>query len=1139
MKPLTVSYLRLPSGRAAASVAAILVLLATTTLQAQFDNGQISGFVRDASGAVVPGVVVTATNEGNRQQREAVSNEDGYYVFPGLIVGTYTVSAELQGFSRSTTTGVRLNSAARISINIALEVGALSDSVEVSAAANAMVENAVLGRTVTSLQVEQMPLSGRNPVFLARLQAGVVGGRLSGFGGTSLGTGIDSISGGRANDVLVTVDGAIANRTRSTENTMLGAQHADTVEEIQVLTSNYSAEYGRASSGIVRMVTKSGTSQFHGTLNYLLQNDALNANTWARNASGDPRLSQAAVWKLNQYGGTLGGPITIPGKFNSSRTKLFFFWGEEQLRRREETTQTLTVPSMAMRRGDFSELLNPANSFFGRARVITDSRTGQPFPGNIIPADRLSAQGRALIGVYPEPTPGFLQGTLNHIATYPTWQDQRKDTGRIDYRISDQHSLAFRGTHIPYRFNGVGGSTRYDELNSRPNRTAVVSLTSTLASTFINELTVSGSSDGYGVITNDPACGARCKRSTYGVSYPFLFPADAKLDPEKLPSLTVTGLSGLDMGPYPGYWSGYTYAVHNNMTKVVSSHTVKWGFTVERSGQDDQIQGTTASAPATNNQNGAFRFLDAGHPQATGLAMANVLLGHFNDYSEFGAKPNTPFVATMFDAFLQDSWRATQRLTLEVGVRYSRWPAWRSKLNTLSMFHPDFYDPARAAIVDRAGGFIVSGDRYNGIVMPGDRPLDNALTDFPFLRNFAGMYHGLPDGFAPTQQGLGVLQPRLGLAYSLNDKTSVRAGVGKFVNRTGINRDLAQGGQPPFMEQFTVINGTADAPGGAQRRDFPFTVSAQDPALKHPMAFVGNVTVQRQLPGSLSLEVSYVGRRGYNNQRKRNINELPPGTVQANPGINPNALRPYRGLGIIGLAENSGRTQYNALQVSANRRMSAGLQFGVGYTWSKNMDNGSSETELLPYANDSSSFWGISDLDRTHVLMISYMYEPPAPSGSRLARALLGGWSFSGINQVQSGSPFSVRQNVDYAGIGPGSGNQFWNQIGDPMDVTRTGFTNSAVWFNGAAFAAPAAGTFGVQPRNALRNPGFWEWNVSVRRRLPVVKDHTFDLRWDAFNVLNQPTLGGANSNPTSGSFGLVTSKTGNRTMQLMLQYRF
>jgi hypothetical protein len=1127
-------------GRTCACASAVIfVLFCTTPLGAQFDAGQLSGFVRDAGGLVVPGVSVMATNEGNLQRREAVSNADGYYVFPSLAVGTYTISAELPGFARSVTTGVRLSAASRISVNVTLEVGGLTDTIEVMATADALEENAVLGRTVTALQVEQMPLSGRNPVFLARLQAGVVGGRLSGFGGTSIGTGIDSISGGRANDVLVTIDGAIGNRTRSTNNTMLGAQHADTVEEIQVLTSNYSAEYGRASSGIVRMVTKSGTGEFHGTLNYLLQNDALNANTWGRNASGDPRLSKSALWKYNQYGGTLGGPIFLPGKINSDRSRLFFFWGEELIRQRQETTQTLTVPSMAMRQGDFSELLNPGNSFFGRSRVITDPMTGQPFPGNIIPLDRLSPQGRALMGVYPEPTPGFRQGTLNHIATFPAWQDQRKDTVRIDYRMADRHSLAFRATYIPYTFNAV--NSRYDELWSRPNRTAVVSVTSTLSSTLINEFTVSASSDGWGdksFALPDPACGPRCQRSTYGVAYPFLFPGADKLDPEKLPTISVTGLSTLDMGPYPGRWRGYSNAMSNNMTKVVSTHTLKWGFVIERSGQDDQIQATTASAPATNNQNGAFRFFDAGHPQATGLAMANVLLGNFNDYSEFGLKPMTPFVATMFDVFVQDSWKATSKLTLEAGVRYSVWPAWASKLNTLSMFHADFYDPARAAVVDSRGGFIVSGDRYNGIVLPGRGPEERALGEFPFLANFTNRYHDLPGGFAETQKGIEVVQPRMGLAYSLNDRTSVRAGIGKFVNRTGINRDLAQGGQPPFMEQFTVINGRVDAPSGAERRDFPFTISAQDPILKHPMAWVGNVTLQRQLPASLSLEVSYVGRRGYNSQRKRNINQLQPGTVQANPGINPNALRPFRGLGIIGLAENSGRTRYDALQVSANRRMLRGLQFGVGYTLSRNMDDGANEIELLPDAYDASSYWGISDLDRPHVLMVSYMYEPPSPTG-RIARLLFGGWSFSGVNQIQSGSPFSVRQNVDYAGVGPGSGNQFWNQVGDPNQVERTSFTSSAVWFNRDAFAAPAPRTFGVQPRNGLRNPGFWEWNLSVRRRLPVVNQQMLDLRLDAFNVLNQPTLGNANSNPVSGSFGLVTSKTGNRTMQLMLAYRF
>src|SRR6185503_17388818 len=412
-----------------------LLLSCASVAHAQFDTGQVSGFVRDSSGAVIPGATVTATNEGNGQQRVVVSNSEGYYVFPSLLVGGYKISAELSGFNRFVTTGVRLSAAARISVDLTLSVGTLTDTIEVQAAA-ILTESPVLGRTVGEQQIQQLPLSGRNPVFVARLQAGVVGGSLGNFGGTSIGTGIQSISGGRANDVLVTVDGAIANRTRSTEDTMLGAQHVDTVQEVQVLTTNYSAEYGRASSGIVRMVTKGGTRDFRGTATELFQNDALNANTWARNRSGDPRLSSSAPsQRYNQYGFALGGPLFVPGKFNTDRTKLFFFWGEEWASRRQEITQMLTVPSLAMRRGDFSELLNPANPYFNRTRVITDPLTRQPFPNNTIPGDRISPQGQALMNVYPEPVAGFQQGTANWIGTSEQWQDQRKDTIRVDYRI--------------------------------------------------------------------------------------------------------------------------------------------------------------------------------------------------------------------------------------------------------------------------------------------------------------------------------------------------------------------------------------------------------------------------------------------------------------------------------------------------------------------------------------------------------------------------------------------------------------------------------------------------------------------------------------------------------------------------------
>jgi len=243
-------------------------------------------------------------------------------------------------------------------------------------------------------------------------------------------------------------------------------------------------------------------------------------------------------------------------------------------------------------------------------------------------------------------------------------------------------------------------------------------------------------------------------------------------------------------------------------------------------------------------------------------------------------------------------------------------------------------------------------------------------------------------------------------------------------------------------------------------------------------------------------------------------------------------------MGIIGLSENTGVSRYHGLQMSVDRRLAKGLQFGLAYTYSQNKDNGSGETELLPDSYDDKAYYGLSNLDRPHVLVAHYIYDLPSPNGSGLARWLLGGWGISGINQIQSGSPFSVRFGADYAGVGPGSGDQFWRQVGN-ADIERTSFTNSAVWFNREAFAQPSAGTFGEQARNALRNPGFWEWNMSVRRAFRLAETKTFYFRWEAFNVLNHPTLGSANGNPTSGSFGLVTSKTGNRNMQIVLQLQF
>jgi hypothetical protein len=650
--------------------------LMAVPLCAQFDSGQISGYVRDPSDAIITGAAVTATNEGSGQQQSTTTNSNGYYVFPNLPVGSYTISTQVSGFKRTSQTNIVLNSAAKLSIDLVLTVGQVTEAVEVRASTSQVqTETAQVGRVVETRQIQDLTLNGRNPIFLALLKPGVTGGSIGAFQPDDVTNGGFSINGGRSDEYVVMVDGAVATRTRSS-GSMLGAQDVDSVQEVQILTANYAAEYGRSSGGQIRFITKSGTREFHGDLVENFRNSALDANTWTRNLSPDPAQNRApAPFRFNQFGFDIGGPVFIPGKLNSNRSKLFFFWAQEWIRRRQDDTGTGTVPTVAMRNGDLGELLNPSNPFFRRVRVVNDPTTGQPFAGNIIPATRISPNGQALLRSYPLPTPGFQQGTSNWIGVFPHPSDTRKDTIKVDYMLADKHRLTFRGTHIPWTFKAPfeGDLAMFQALWSRPNRTGALALTSTFTPTLINEFTFSVNSDGVGSIYYDPACGPRCERGTYGINYPYIFPGTKWFD-QKLPSLTVDGLSTMSESPYPGTWSGFVYAWSNNTTKIIANHTMKFGVFIERSGQNDHIQFTTASAPATFNENGQFRFLDTGHPNTTGVALGNALLGYFNDYSELGGKPITPWVATAFDWFVQDSWKATPKLTLEYGVRHSIWP---------------------------------------------------------------------------------------------------------------------------------------------------------------------------------------------------------------------------------------------------------------------------------------------------------------------------------------------------------------------------------------------------------------------------------------------------------------------------------
>jgi hypothetical protein len=922
---------------------------------------------------------------------------------------------------------------------------------------------------------------------------------------------------------------------------MMGAQNFDTVAEVQVLTTNYQAEYGRSSAGQLRLVTKSGTQSFRGNVFWSHQNDALDANTWTRNRAG----LEKSPHTYNAYGFTLGGPLYIPGTFNTERQKLFFFWGQEWQRDRtveDNNTQTGNVPTAAMKNGDFSALLP--------GRVIRDPLTGLPFPGNVIPRNRISPQGLALLNAFPLPTPGFQQGANNYIGNPSVFNNQRKDSIKIDWVPTSNHRVAVRHTWAPNVWNDPEPLSVYSTIWDYPGRTLAATLTSTLSSSLINEFSFSWGSTSpskyFGQRNCDYCPGGTTAfmyptQSEVGINYPYLFPG-TKLDPEKIPNISLQGFNpAINNAAYPGSWNDFVFLWSDNVTKITGNHTFKAGVMIERSGMNDRIQLSFATAPATTNQNGSFRFFDT-RPGATGYSVSNALLGLFDDYTEFGNKPNTKWLAMGYDMYAQDSWKPGRDLTLEIGLRYSLWQPWGTTNQAMASFQSQFYDPAAAPVIDRAGGFVVSGDRFNGVVLPGDAPTDEALADFPQLATMQRLYHGVPNGFSETPTD--GFQPRLGMAYAIDDRTTFRAGVGRFLNRVQINTTAAYGFNAPLSEMQTVINGVVDAPGGASTRNFPLVGAMQSPDFTNPVSWAWNATVDRELPWAMRGTVSYVGRSASRLERARNINQLQPGTIQANPGVNANALRPYLGFSTVTSYETTGTSRYNSLQTQVERRSTRGVGFSVAYTFSRTTDNGAGRNDLLPDAFDDGGYYGLSDLDRPHVLVSQVRYSfPTLESSVAPVRWVFGNWDVSGIFQAQSGVPFSVRTPVDIAGVGPGSGQQFYEQIGDPKAV-RTDWDpdlSRATWFDRNAFQAPRAGTFATtQEKNTLRQPGFWDINMSLRKAFTIPgSTHRFDLRVEAFNILNRKRLDNAVINPTLPDFGYITSLTGNRTMQIGMQYVF
>lgn len=1132
----------------------VLSLVWSSAALAQSDTAQIAGLVRDPSGATIASANVVVRNEATGLERRAQSTESGYFSIPSLPPGFYTISVEATGFKKFVKTQNKVDASVTATINAVLEVGALTETIEVIASvANVQTETATVGRVVEGEQIEKMMLNGRNPLFLALLKPGVRGGALSGFS-FGLTNGGFSINGARTQDLLITYDGAVGIRTRA-NGTSVGTADLETVQEIQILTANYNAEYGRSAGGQIRMVSKSGSRDFHGTAYNYFRNDKLDANAWSRNRALLPREAS----RFNQFGYNISGPVLLPGGWNRDRNKLFFLWSQEWVKRRREITSLRAVPTALMRQGNFSELLGP-NIFFNTPITIADPNGNTPFPGNVIPANRVSRNGLGLLRAYPDATPGFIQGSNNFIQTRPQPEDQRKDTISVDFNPTDRQAFRFR--HQRYEWVSVDafrdGFDRAVTDWSRPNRTVSLNHIFTINPTTVNEFTATASVDRVFIGIFRP--GGRFERSRYGIDYPYIFPERKEIF-DKIPTIQMPNFGTLDGGPYPAQSSGPIYTFANNTTKISGNHTIKFGAYFERLGQNDFDQINVTGVPGgTNNQNGRFVFEDdrvAGALVRPGIV--NAALGRFTTYAEIGPRAYTPYRSHSLEFFAQDGWKLSDRLRIEYGIRYTiMQPYYYSLWGNMAVFDPRRYDASRAAQLDRATGNLINPtfeQRYNGVLIPGTGVPDAgrgrvAAFDDP---NVVRLFNNGEKYWGQTQKTN--FQPRFGVAYSLNSKTVLRGGGGRFLARPGVADNIFLGGNPPFQPMASLANGSVDNPGGAARTFFPQFFMTSDPVFKIPQSWAYSANIQREVGYSTTVEIGYVGRTGLYLERERELNQLQTGErFQAqNVGANVNSLRPFRGFAFIPLGETAARSTYNGLQIDVNRRFTGGFSYGFAYTLSKSMDNASDRRARLYDAFDARSFWGLSNFDSRHLATINFIYELPLLRGNKaLAGKLLGGWQMSGVVQFQSGTPFTVQSGDDYSGNG-NVDNKPWNASTLNLTYNRQ-FANCVgaacennFWFTPTAngqpiFTLPGNGTASSavnQTRNLFYNPGFQNWNVAGFKDFVITEQHRVQFRAEFFNFPNHPNWSGPDTNPRAANFGKVTGKTSNREIQLSLRYSF
>jgi hypothetical protein len=1119
--------------------------------------GRISGTVTDPAGAVVPQTTITITNQATNVARTATTDSNGFYVEDDLPSGVYTVTAGQGGFKTVTISGVDLAAGARVTVNVGLEVGTATERVEVQG--NAETVNTTSGeisRTVDSQQVQKMALNQRNYAQLVSL---IPGAALTNFDQTAMTTGMStnaaSVNGNRADGNLFTVDGGF-NMDGGSNATQLNNVGIDFIREVAVQTSNYSAEYGRNDGASVNVVTKSGGNEFHGGLLEYVRNDKFDATNVASKLNATPTSPAIKpALRFNDFGWNLGGPIV--------KNKLFFFAGQEWKKIRQSATpQNMTVPTTAELGGNFSGLTGLT------LKTPANAPAGCTITNNVMTPQCITADGKAIAAVYDmmaKSASRFSNTLTSNNATFQpnNPQDWREDILRIDYQIGQNHSLYGRYIHDNLNLIDAfgtftpGGLPTSPTNRIRPGYSYQVGEVWTVNPRIVNEAKVNVSWNRQRI----PPSGTAWQRGTYGFAFNPPFGLVGTY-PDGIPHVTFTGIGSGFPTAAPAQFSGPYFSllapttdisVSDNITWQKGSHSFKFGGMFARNRKDQN------SRP--NSYNGAINFSSNGNPNSTGDPFADALMGNFQTFTQQSADPIGHFRFNDTEAFVNDSWKVSRKLSLELGVRYIHTGPTYAQGNNMVNFVPSRFDPTKAPVVGSnnvpTGGLLDNGFVINGLVRPGEVPASQLGRVQNGNSAFVTVVPAVaPRGFYKPEN---LFAPRLGFAFSpfSNDKTSIRGGFGIFYDKPEGNIIFGQPGVVPFLQAVTYQNGNLSNPsGGAGATPTIFGLSAVDPDFVVARVYQYSASVQRQLPYSILLEVAYVGNMGRKLVRQPNINVPTFALAAANAGKTTNQQRPFLGYTDITQFRSDASSNYNALQVYATRRK-GNLTASVSYTLSRAFgtasginDNPEPECPFTCTLQNGETvswdkfYYGPLSFDRRHVFVVTYTYDVPFFKNRKgIEGAVLDGWELSGITRVQSGQPMTVSgtQTIGPAGSGVTAFSRRANLVqGVPLYSGFTCPTGKKCWFNPAAFSSAPTNAAGSAPVGNIVGPGYYDWDVSLRKTFHLPKEGmSLAFQVDAFNLFNRTNWGNPGTTVTGGGFGQIGSTNPPRNLQFGLRFAF